>query len=58
MYDAISNSVLEGWKPIRDDVAEQCAATAGRLSIEDIVRRARLDAVRRNKHHKPTWDQS
>lgn len=46
VHDAIANSVLEGWEPTRDDVAEQCDAAAGRIGIEEILSRARGRAPR------------
>ena len=50
VHDAIANSVLEGWEPTRENVAEQVAHAAGRLSIDEVVARARARAAARGRN--------
>lgn len=40
LHNAISNNVLEGWKPTRDDIADQIDVILGRITDEELFARA------------------
>lgn len=40
LHNAISNNVLEGWEPTRDDIADQIDAILGRITDDELLSRA------------------
>lgn len=39
LHNAISNNVLEGWEPTRDDIADQIDVIVGRITDGELVAR-------------------
>lgn len=39
LHNAISNNVLEGWEPTREDIADQVDVLLGRITDDELVAR-------------------